>query len=84
MFADSAKNLQLLLNKLGEYAVNNKLSVNAKNSMIMIFGKYHYDHSDDFTSQDTVVARVNSYKFLGVKHLHRLQNGLYMTRRLPE
>ena len=37
-FADSAKILQLLLNKLSEYAVKNKLSINNKKSKIMNFG----------------------------------------------
>ena len=66
LFANSAKNLQLLLNKLSEYAVKNKLSVNTTKSKIMIFGKHHRCHSDDYTIQNTVLDRVNSYKFLGV------------------
>ena len=55
LFADSAKNLQLLLNKLGEYAVKNKFSINTRKSKIMTFGKHHRCHSDDFTLQDTVL-----------------------------
>ena len=55
LLADSAKNLQLLLNKLSEYVVKNKLSINAKKSKIMIFDKHHCCHSDNFTIQDTVL-----------------------------
>ena len=66
LFANSTKNLQLLQNKLSEYAIKNKLSINNKKSKIMILGKHHHCHSDNFTIQDIVLDRVNSYKFLGV------------------
>ena len=32
----------------------------------MIFGKHYRCHSYDFTTQDTVLDRVNSYKLLEV------------------
>ena len=65
LFTDYAKNLKLLLSRLSEYAVNNKLPINAKKLNIMIFGKHHYRHLNDFTIQDTFLDS-QLLKFLGV------------------
>lgn len=65
LLADSEAHLQLLLNKLEEYATDNKLAINLAKSKVMTFSPRQRRFYVPLTVYNNALERVTSYKYLG-------------------
>ena len=70
LLSDTETNLQIMLNYVSEWTVKWRLSVNYDKSKIMhVRNKHTMLTNCDVTLDNTVIEKVNSYKYLGV-HLN--------------
>ena len=66
LVANSANNLQRLLDKLAVYAEKKGLTINVRKSQVMVFNPGRNQGSVEFTLGGRSVERVREFKFLGV------------------
>ena len=67
LLANSARDLQKMLDKLAVYAKNKGLTVNVNKYEVMGLNPNLYDeHSSDFRLNDRSLERVSEFKYLGV------------------